>query len=170
MFSTTTNIDVYANMKKGGGILAQASSESSQNLGNTVILAGLGIQVAFFGGFMIVTAIFHIRISRSPTQRSLYTVTPWKMFLLVLYFSSLLIMVRSVFRMIEYAQGHDGALIKKEIYVYTLDALLMIIVAAAFVVYHPHRVLIEHKRLDSESDLDGVSDSYPMIRRDRIPI
>ncbi|KAI1379577.1 hypothetical protein F4677DRAFT_442551 [Hypoxylon crocopeplum] len=89
----------------GGGILATAKSDSSQSLGNNVILFGLGVQIVFFGCFMIVTAVFHVRIAARPTSKSQATVTPWRNFLWVLYFASLLIMVRSIFRMAEYGQG-----------------------------------------------------------------
>ncbi|KAI1758516.1 RTA1 like protein-domain-containing protein [Hypoxylon sp. FL1150] len=125
----------------GGGILASAKSESSQNLGNKVILLGLGIQVIFFGFFIVVTLVFHIRITKGPTPKSLATPAPWQRFLYVLYSTSFLIMVRSIFRMAEYAQGNDGPLLQKEAYSYVLDALLMLIVTACFAFFHPSKVL-----------------------------
>ncbi|KAH6972944.1 RTA1 like protein-domain-containing protein [Ilyonectria sp. MPI-CAGE-AT-0026] len=146
----------------GGGLLAMADSESSINTGNKVILLGLAIQLIFFGFFIIVTAVFHVRISRRPTIKSQTTNSPWRKFILVLYFVSLLISVRSVFRMIEYAQGNNGSLMQKEVYSYVLDALLMLAVAAVFAVFHPSTILVEHKILDSGVDFEGVPDSYPM--------
>ena len=100
-------------------------------------MLGLGVQVAFFSGFMIVAVMFHLRMNRRPTVKSRGTSVPWKMFLYVLYVVSMLIMVRSVFRLIEYAQGHNGELLKNEIYVYLLDALLMLVVAGVFAWQHP---------------------------------
>ena len=105
-------------------------------------MLGLGIQVVFFRAFMIVSALFHLRMNRHPTVKSRSTLIPWKRFLHVLYTVSLLIMVRSVFRLIEYAQGHNGALLQKEIYVYLLDALLMLIVAGILAWYHPSSLYI----------------------------
>ncbi|KZL80827.1 protein rta1 [Colletotrichum incanum] len=137
----------------GGGMLATAKSESSQNLGNIVILLGLGVQVVFFGFFMVVTTVFHFRITMNPTTKSIYTNLPWQRFIRVLYISSFLIMVRSVFRMIEYAQGHDGSLIQREVYVYVLDALLMAFASVIFSVYHPSDVLKEHTILADEEAL-----------------
>lgn len=123
---------------------------------------GLGIQVAFFSGFMVVTGLFHLRITRRPTVKSRSVLAPWRKLIWVLYFVSALIMVRSVFRMAEYAQGHNGSLIKKEIYVYVLDALLMIMVTAAFAVYHPSVLFVQHlvRPVREES-----SDSVPMFGR-----
>ncbi|KAH7123151.1 RTA1 like protein-domain-containing protein [Dactylonectria macrodidyma] len=147
----------------GGGILASANSDSSMKLGNNVILLGLAIQLIFFGFFIIVTAVFHVRVLQRPTPRSQATSSPWKGFILVLYLASFLIMVRSLFRMVEYAQGNDGSLIKKEVYVYVLDALLMVAVAVLFSVYHPSNVLVEHKILESGVNFGGSSDTYPMV-------
>ncbi|KAH7142696.1 RTA1 like protein-domain-containing protein [Dactylonectria estremocensis] len=152
----------------GGGILATAKTESSQNLGNKIILLGLGIQVIFFGFFIVVTIVFHARINRRPTTKSYAIVTPWKKLIWVLYLSSLLIMVRSIFRMIEYAEGNDGELMQKEIYVYALDSALMCIVGVLFAICHPSSVLVGHTVLDNESSLPHNTDSYAMLNRNRV--
>lgn len=135
-------------------------------MGNYVILGGLGIQVVFFGFFMIVTLVFHLRIAKRPTTTSLSITAPWKRLLWVLYGSSLLIMVRSVFRMMEYAQGSDGMLMQKEIYVYALDATLMFNVAAIFIVFHPGGTLVPYKMLDDELESSRSMDTYPMVPGD----
>ncbi|KFA52288.1 hypothetical protein S40293_00621 [Stachybotrys chartarum IBT 40293] len=149
----------------GGGILASADSPSTQDLGNTVILLGLGVQVAFFSGFMIVAGLFHLRITRRPTVKSRSTTSPWKKLIMVLYIVSVLIMVRSVFRMIEYAQGHNGALVRREIYVYVLDALLMLIVTVLFSVWHPSTLFAGDNKVLVVSPSDGTSDTIPMFGR-----
>jgi hypothetical protein len=112
---------------------------------------------------MVVTAIFHMRIRRRPTSRSQSTGAPWQVFMVLLYLTSALIMVRSVFRMIEYAQGHTGSLISKEIYVYTLDALLMIIVAVIFTVRHPSAIFGYQTLSDSLGQDPGNFDNVPMV-------
>lgn len=75
----------------GGGMLSTAKTADDQDRGNNIILAGLGIQVVFFGFFIITAVIFHIRIARNPTARSYAVVAPWQIFLYILYASSLLI-------------------------------------------------------------------------------
>ncbi|KAH6896527.1 RTA1 like protein-domain-containing protein [Thelonectria olida] len=159
----------------GGGILATAKTESSQNLGNKVILLGLGIQVVFFGFFIVVTVVFHHRINKHPTPKSYSVGTPWKLFLWVLYASSVLIMIRSIFRMIEYAGGSNGTLMQKEIYVYVFDSVLMLIVAVLFAVYHPSRILVNYSCLsgafrrfafDQHEALDGFSHSLCVLQSD----
>lgn len=134
-------------------------------MGNKIILLGLGIQVIFFGLFIIVTVVFHIRITKGPSPKSLTTPTPWKRFIYVLYFTSLLIMVRSVFRMAEYAQGNDGSLLQNEAYAYVLDALLMLIVTACFALFHPSKVLRKEISFPSENEsLQESGNDYLMSR------
>ncbi|KAI1098456.1 RTA1 like protein [Jackrogersella minutella] len=137
----------------GGGLLTQAKNETDVRRGEHVIVGGLGIQILFFSFFMIVTFVFHRRISTKPTRRALTLTTPWRKLIIVLYISSCLIMVRSVYRVAEYVLGSDGELQSKEIYLYCLDALPMLMVALAYNWFHPSRVVSRnsHKQLSTTS-------------------
>ncbi|KAK1634841.1 RTA1 like protein-domain-containing protein [Colletotrichum phormii] len=131
-------------------------------MGDILSIFGQG-GVVFFGFFMIVTTVLHIRIALKPTTKSLHTNIPWQKLIWMLYFSSLLIMVRSIFRMIEYAQGHDGSLIQKEIYICVLDALLMTVVSIVFSVYHPSSILKDDGNLKGDEEFPSIgADSYPL--------
>lgn len=59
------------------------------------------IQLFFFGFFMVVSVIFYARISRRPSARSKVTAIPWRTHMWVLFIASGLIMIRSVFRVVE---------------------------------------------------------------------
>jgi hypothetical protein len=65
---------------------------------------------------------------------------PWKRHMYVLYVASGLIMVRSVFRVIEYLQGNNGYLLRHEYFLYIFDAVLMLIVMSLFNWSHPAEV------------------------------
>lgn len=125
----------------GGGILATANDRDKQKLGENVILAGLGVQILFFGCFMVVISRFHYSILRSPTPTSIETRIPWKAYIIVLYFVSLLILIRSLFRVVEYGMGKDGVLQGSEVYLYCFDAVLMLLVAVTLNWCHPSRVV-----------------------------
>lgn len=90
---------------------------------------------------MVVTVIFHRRIARKPTPRSETLTVPWRRFLMVLYAASTLILIRSIFRVVEYVQGRDGELQSKEVYFYVFDAALMFLVAVLLNVHHPNRII-----------------------------
>jgi hypothetical protein len=60
--------------------------------------------------------------------------------MMVLYAGSLLIMVRSIFRAIEYLQGNNGSLLQHEAYLYIFDATLMFLVMILFNWFHPSEI------------------------------
>jgi hypothetical protein len=66
---------------------------------------------------------------------------PWQKHLLVLYFVSSLIMVRSVVRVIEYIQGNSGFILSHEAFLYIFDGFLMLTAIATFNIYHPSELL-----------------------------
>ncbi|RDW69338.1 RTA1 like protein [Coleophoma cylindrospora] len=126
-------------LQGGGGGISASNSTSTRNLGQKILLIGLFIQIAFFGFFIVVAFIFHRRLLKTPTQKLLQhsASLPWLKHLTTLYAASAMIMVRSIFRTIEYIQGRHGYLLKHEIFIYLLDAVLMFLVMVTFAWIHP---------------------------------
>ncbi|RDW61230.1 RTA1 domain-containing protein [Aspergillus mulundensis] len=120
----------------GAGLLVTDSQQTGEN----VIVGGLFVQIAFFGFFVICSFIFQRRISSNATALENASTTPWLKHLYALYGSSILILIRSIFRVIEYLQGWDGYLLRNEAFIYVFDALLMWLVMLIFVVIHPSEV------------------------------
>ncbi|TKY87607.1 hypothetical protein EX895_003621 [Sporisorium graminicola] len=58
-----------------------------------------------------------------------------------LYFSSIFIIIRSLYRMIEFAQGYDGYLVSHEIYLFVLDAAPLLLAVGIWVVIWPSTLL-----------------------------
>lgn len=144
-------------------MLATAKDTDSIKKGENIIIGGLCIQIIFFGFFMIVTLVFHKRISSRPTQKSHEITTPWKKLIWVLYATSFFIMVRSVFRVAEYVLGSDGELQSTEFWIYIFDALLMALVSMLFNWFHPSRVInhtADAKRIASSEGYVLESQSY----------
>jgi len=106
-----------------------------QKLGSNILLVGLFIQIVFFGLFMIVAVLFQVR-GREHFQR-LPPQLLWKKHMYTLYAVSLCILVRSLFRVVEYIQGVDGFLFQHEVFPYVFDATLIFIAVAAMNVVHP---------------------------------
>ncbi|KAF5518138.1 hypothetical protein COL154_009717 [Colletotrichum chrysophilum] len=147
----------------GGGMLATAKDTDSVKLGENIIVGGLCIQILFFGFFMVVTLIFHMRLSRNPTPKTYSLDTPWKGLLWVLYGTSFMIMVRSLFRVAEYVQGSEGELQSKEMYIYIFDALLMGLTSVLFNWFHPSRVINNRDTsLKQVSSSEVLSEGYLM--------
>lgn len=112
----------------------------SQDSGNNIIIGGLIVQIVFFGFFVISSVVFHRRIMANPTPESVGDYVPWAKHLYALYVSSILILIRSIIRVVEYVQGTDGVMLSTEVFIYVFDATLMFLVMAIFVVIHPSEV------------------------------
>lgn len=143
----------------GAGLLSAAKTQTDVNKANYIIVGGLAIQILFFGFFIVVTAVFHWRMRHHPTHRSQALQAPWQGLLWALYIASTMILIRSVYRVAEYAQGSDGELQRKEFWLYIFDSLPMIVVAIDFLVFHPGRVVNnEASSFKSSSSSDGGID------------
>ena len=119
----------------GGGIMIK-----SMQIGANIIIGGLVLQVIFFGFFITVAVCFHYQVSRSPTERVRSGFIPWQRHLAALYISSGLILVRSIVRVVEYAQGNAGYLLKHEYFLYVFDAVLMLGVMVVLTLVHPSEI------------------------------
>lgn len=138
----------------GGGLMA-SSSTSARETGSNVVIGGLVVQLLFFGFFVAVAAVFHYRIVKNPTSKSQnermstraqgWRQRNWLTILLALYVVSALILIRSVFRLIEYKDGFDGYIMTHEVFGYIFDALLMFIAMVVMNVYHPAVILGDGK-------------------------
>lgn len=133
----------------------------TMNFGKDLVVVGLLLQILFFGIFIVTGGIFHFRIARSPTPASSYE--NWKSYMYTLYGASILILIRSVFRVIEFSGGNDGVLLRNEVFLYIFDAVLMTGVMVSFNVTHPGRTIgrktQRHSiRLFERGDLDERAD------------
>ncbi|KAF2496162.1 RTA1-domain-containing protein [Lophium mytilinum] len=144
--------DVLSFLLQGGGagIMSGANKGDAKNaqskidLGQKVIIVGLVLQVLFFGTFGIVAGVFHMRARKVAHIQAL--TVPWERCMHVLYATSVLIFIRSIFRVIEYAQGNKGYLISHEIFLYIFDSMLMLGVMVILNVSHPGELLDQRKR------------------------
>ncbi|PYH88925.1 RTA1 domain protein [Aspergillus ellipticus CBS 707.79] len=147
----------------GGGIMSSGTA-SGMTLGENVIMGGLAVQLIFFSIFVIFASLFHFRIRKTPTQKSSisgiaqtgWRNPSWETIMVGLYSASVFILIRSIFRLIEYAGGNDGFLISHEVFSYIFDALLMFFTMVVMGAFHPSKVLNtggkEH-RVDSQESV-----------------
>lgn len=117
-----------------------AVNADMMKIGEKVIIGGLFVQLTFFGCFIVVSAIFNIRMRRSPTTKATDPIIRWQTYLLTLYVTGILIWVRSLFRVIEFIQGNDGHLMKSEVWVFVFDGLLMLLVLVWMNWFHPSEI------------------------------
>ncbi|SGZ47446.1 CIC11C00000001982 [Sungouiella intermedia] len=121
----------------GSGMLSR-DTKSQQDAGRKVVLAGSVLQLIVFVVFIVVIAIFQIKLKKNKTTQAVdYRYQPtkwrnWKSILVVLHVSSVFMILRCLLRSYEYAQGENGHISRYEGYMYVFDATLMFLSMLAF--------------------------------------
>ncbi|KAF7859690.1 hypothetical protein EAF04_008769 [Stromatinia cepivora] len=135
----------------GGGMMAQSSMA---NTGQKVILFGLFVQLVFFGFFLFVALIFYKRMRSSPARYTIpsYGNRTWVQLIKLLFAAAAIIILRCVFRVIEFSQGHSGYLATHEVYMYIFDAVPMFLVQAMFHLVHAGDVIPANFVMDKLDD------------------
>ncbi|KAH7129979.1 RTA1 like protein-domain-containing protein [Dactylonectria estremocensis] len=122
----------------GGGMMA--INHDIGQIGEKIIVVGLFVQLLFFGSFIAVASVFHRRMAAAPTPQANDPRVRWRQYLTTLYVTGTLILIRSIFRVIEFIQGNDGVLMRSEVYVFVFDGLLMLVVLAWMNWFHPGEI------------------------------
>jgi hypothetical protein len=132
----------------GGGLTA---NEKLVHIGDAIVVAGLGIQIIIFVGFMCCCVVFHVRFKRYLKESGESVAVPWEGVVNMLYATSLLISVRNVFRLVEYVMGKGSYLFANEWPTYVFDGALMALVMLGFAVRYPD--LLTGRRTESMIEL-----------------
>ena len=160
-------------LQAGGGGIQAAGTLKMFEIGEKIIIVGLFVQLTIFGFFVVVSALFHRRMAAAVAQGEVKTEIsiPWRRYLRVLYATSALIWIRSVFRVVEYLQGNAGYLISHEVFLYIFDMLLMFAVMAILLIWY-----VEHleskksgrpasgKPQSATESSDGILEELPRWR------
>jgi hypothetical protein len=131
--------DVLSFLIQGGsaGLMVVSSMATA---GKAMVIVGLLIQIMAFGIFMVTSAIFHKRMANDLTLKSQAMYTPWARLMWLMYAISLMIMVRSIFRLVEFSQSTGGYLMENEWPLYVFDSVPMVSSSVLMVVYFPKQL------------------------------
>ncbi|KAL7783448.1 RTA1 like domain-containing protein [Trichoderma ceciliae] len=134
--------DILSFMIQGGGagILVQGGSASKAQTGQRIIVGGLVFQLVAFAVFCLNTLLFHLRYRKHGRTDSVRHI-PWQGILVMLYLTSGFIMIRNIFRAIQYAMDQDGYLLTHEWTVYVMDGMLMFLTMLDFAWKYPSQLL-----------------------------
>jgi hypothetical protein len=134
----------------GAGIMVKAGS---MKMGENIIIGGLFVQIVVFGLFAVTAAVFHIRVRRYQPRATFDHGTQWRKLMTMLYIISAFIIVRSIFRVVEYIAGSEGYLLSHEWTLYVFDGLLMFASVVVFVWRFPGD--LRPRKQDEEYNMVG---------------
>ena len=135
-------VDIFTTILQVTGAALIGSFESSQHdpaIANNILLAGLAIQSFSFTIFLIVLMLFRITLARDPNVQSTASSQNW--YILALSLASLLIYLRTIFRLAETSQGIFGSLSTHEVFFATLEFAPVVLAVWLLAIWHPGRWL-----------------------------
>ncbi|EJD06073.1 RTA1 like protein, partial [Fomitiporia mediterranea MF3/22] len=125
--------DVVTFMVQGGGGGLQAQ-EDSANAGRVILLAGIIVQALSYVVFWFLLIHSH-RVFCNDGKFDKYNF-PWSL-MTALHISSVFIIIRATYRVVELAQGNDGYLLTHEVTFYTLDTIPLFFATAIYTYFWP---------------------------------
>ncbi|PVH75888.1 RTA1-domain-containing protein [Cadophora sp. DSE1049] len=136
-----------------GATLPASGDAEAIKKSRIILLAGLITQLVALSLFIFTSWHAHVRIRRNPPEVLLKeTRLRWQNHFRVIEFVTVLMVVRSLIRAIEYLQGEGGYIIGHEVFIYAFDAALMAIAMGFFLIVYPGQLVRDMRRLKSEQD------------------
>lgn len=144
--------DVITTVAQVAGAALVGTAESNQKsptVPNDILIAGLAFQTFAFSLFLClfitVTVIFHKDVELMPKMADK------RSFFIALATASTLVYIRTIFRLVESAQGVFGYLSTHELLFGILDFAPIVVAAWTLVIWHPGRCLPNEKYLKARS-------------------
>ncbi|KAK2685864.1 hypothetical protein QWA68_015091 [Fusarium oxysporum] len=112
--------------------------------GRTILIIGLIVQIAALSLFALNTEFLSRRIAqRKPVMSQAGWQLSHNRFFRTLEGVTLLLVIRSIARSVEFLQGSDGFVISHEIFIYLFDATIVFLAMLALLVIHPGELVGE---------------------------
>ncbi|KAE8537618.1 hypothetical protein D1P53_006327 [Cryptococcus gattii VGV] len=158
--------DIITVLAQIAGTALQATFGELINIGVKCTLGGLLVQLACFGFFFTILIMFGIRLGRKHGQRPRWgqdsfrdtincRARHWETLYYALIFSirltngQIIMKIRTIYRVIEYAGGTKGPLAENEACFYILDTIPMLFLVGIFVFVWPPRCIEEPNGITS---------------------
>ncbi|KAJ7134562.1 RTA1 like protein-domain-containing protein [Mycena epipterygia] len=155
-FFVWSDVTTFFLQSSGGGLTATKNNATLANLGNKIVLIGLTLQAVSFLLFSCVLVVFGWRVChefpaawrvQKPRPFKLLSRQPiddWRILFYVMCITCIGIIVRSIFRISEFAGGYNGTIATHEGYFYFFDSLPLWISMTLYCFVWPVRALNAH--------------------------
>ncbi|KAF7432587.1 hypothetical protein PC9H_004529 [Pleurotus ostreatus] len=166
----TSDVVTFLIQAGGGGVLASSREPKTIDLGNNMFLGGLILQLISFIIFSLILFWFLFRVyTRRP---DIWTIdshkswwNDWRTLTVAFTVTCIGILIRSVFRTAEKAEGFGGPLSTSETMFYALDTLPLFIAVAVFVPFWPGRFISDTPI--TKQNLPHTSIPFERLGRDK---
>lgn len=149
-----------------GNAAGLLGNENLTSIADYIIIAGLILQIIVFTFFIVCCGIFNKRMRAYVAESCPVIHLPWQYCINMLYMTSTAVLVRNIYRVVEFVMqsvDKDGYLVITEWPLYVFDASLMFLLMVAFYLWYPHG-LHRGKRDSSIQLIDsGVGTGNPQL-------
>ncbi|MCJ1306947.1 hypothetical protein MMC25_000591 [Agyrium rufum] len=139
-----------------GAVASTSSNASTSKTGFDIYTAGVALQQAFLIFFTYLVIVFHRRVIQ-PNRATVRTKS-WKPTLFVLYLSIILLSIRIIYRIVNYASGTCSYIQQHEAFFYCLDSLPIFVAWVSWNFVHPGTVLKGLEAKFPKKNKKGMSD------------
>ncbi|KAJ7450701.1 RTA1 like protein-domain-containing protein [Mycena galericulata] len=159
-FFVWSDVTTFLLQSSGGGLTTQ-NNPSTVNIGNKIVLIGLGLQAASFSLFTLLLLVFGWRVQarfpevwRPTPGKKPFTlfgrdqVGDWRILYWTMCVTCIGILIRSIFRIAEFAGGYNGFLATHEGFFYCLDSLPLWIAMSLYAFVWPARFLFSRAQTE----------------------
>ncbi|KAK4496135.1 hypothetical protein PRZ48_012114 [Zasmidium cellare] len=147
--------DMMAFVLQGtGGSLIASQTPPLITTGKNLALAGLILQSTYTFLFVLTAALFHIRVPAANKRH-----------MVGLYIVSSIIFARSIVRIVEFAEGFEGFLIRHEVFLYVFDGLLMFGAMVILGAIPPSEVIGEIRARRKAEKLGEVKEEVVVVEK-----
>ncbi|KAF8878497.1 RTA1 like protein-domain-containing protein [Mucidula mucida] len=124
-------------IQTGAGGLLSSDKQNMKNLGNTLLLVSVIEQAVSYGIFILIVISSLVLVLRRCSAFSWSYKNPLMMVFVLMLGSSLNVMIRTAFRIIQYSGGRNGKLSTTEYYIIAFDAVVLAAANAHWLAYWP---------------------------------
>ncbi|KAI8371039.1 RTA1 like protein-domain-containing protein [Blakeslea trispora] len=143
--------DIFSFILQGAGGGMQTSTSLYQT-GRVITLIGLSLQLVFFACYGCITVYVHrsaryqYHVAHQPDAK--------RRLMFCLYATIVLLYIRSIYRVAEYASGYGGAIASSEWAFYVFDTLVIAISFAVYSVFFIGQYLPKHDQVNESTDIE----------------
>ncbi|KAF5563650.1 7-aminocholesterol resistance [Fusarium napiforme] len=124
-----------------GAIIPASGEPDAITKGRTILIAGLIVQLCALSIFILTSLYLYIRTRQETGPFLDSSLVRWRRYFRTIEAVTVIMIIRSIVRVVEYLQGQGGFVISHEVFIYLFDALLMFLVMLLLLIVHPGRLV-----------------------------
>ncbi|KAL5590760.1 hypothetical protein FOBRF1_014317 [Fusarium oxysporum] len=143
-----------------GAIIPASGEPDAITKGRTILIAGLIVQLCALSIFILTSLYLYIRIRQETGPFLDSSLVRWRRYFRTIEAVTIIMIIRSIVRAVEYLQGQGGFVISHEVFIYLFDASLMFLVMLLFLIIHPGRLVKSGTRMKwrGQTHIDEAGD------------